>query len=53
LIPNLLNAYYTALADDISQLLNDCGCEATKQSNCPEELHAKNRRTEFVITRLQ
>jgi LacI family transcriptional regulator len=27
LIPNLLNAYYTALADDISQLLNDCGCQ--------------------------
>ena len=36
-----------------TQLLNDCGCEANKQSNCPEELHAKNRRTEFVITRLQ
>lgn len=36
-----------------TQLLNDCGCEATKQSNCPEEMHAKNRRTEFVITRLQ
>jgi len=27
LIPNLLNAYYTALADDFSQLLNDCGCQ--------------------------
>jgi len=27
LIPNLLNAYYTALADDISQLLNNCGCQ--------------------------
>lgn len=25
LIPNLLNAYYTALADAISQLLNNCG----------------------------
>ncbi len=25
LIPNLLNAYYTALADDVSQLLNDHG----------------------------
>ncbi len=27
IIPNLLNAYYTALADDISQLLNDYGCQ--------------------------
>ncbi len=27
LIPNLLNAYYTALADDISQQLNACGCQ--------------------------
>ena len=33
-----------------SQLLNDCGCEQTNQSNCTEEQHQANRRSEFIIT---
>ncbi|AOW09042.1 OmpA family protein [Flavobacterium gilvum] len=32
-----------------SQLLNDCGCEGTVKSNCTEEEHQKNRRSEFII----
>jgi outer membrane protein OmpA-like peptidoglycan-associated protein/tetratricopeptide (TPR) repeat protein len=32
-----------------SQLLNDCGCEQTNQSNCTEEQHQANRRSEFII----
>lgn len=32
-----------------SKLLNNCGCEGTKSSNCSEEEHQKNRRTEFII----
>ncbi|MCC6370951.1 MAG: OmpA family protein [Bacteroidia bacterium] len=36
-----------------SRLLNNCACEGKVQSNCPEEEHTKNRRTEFVITRLK
>ena len=35
-----------------SQLVNDCGCEPTNQSNCTEEQHQKNRRSEFIITSL-
>ena len=35
-----------------SQLVNDCGCEPTNQSNCTEEQHQKNRRSEFIIMRL-
>lgn len=35
-----------------SQLVNDCGCEPTNQSNCTEEQHQKNRRSEFIITKL-
>lgn len=33
-----------------SELLNDCGCEGNVKSKCPEEEHAKNRRTEFKVT---
>ena len=33
-----------------SQLINDCGCEPTNQSNCTEEQHRANRRSEFIIT---
>ncbi len=33
-----------------SQLVNDCGCEPTNQSNCTEEQHQANRRSEFIIT---
>jgi outer membrane protein OmpA-like peptidoglycan-associated protein len=32
-----------------SQLVNDCGCEPTNQSNCTEEQHQANRRSEFII----
>lgn len=32
-----------------SKLLNDCGCEGAQKSNCTEEQHQQNRRTEFVI----
>ena len=35
-----------------SQLVNDCGCEPTNQSNCSEEQHQANRRSEFIITKL-
>ena len=35
-----------------SRLINKCACEGKKKSNCPESEHAKNRRTEFIITRL-
>jgi len=33
-----------------TQLVNDCGCEPTNQSNCTEEQHQMNRRSEFIIT---
>lgn len=36
-----------------SKLLNNCACEGKTQSNCSEEEHTKNRRTEFIITRMQ
>ncbi len=36
-----------------SKLLNNCACEGKKESPCPEEEHAKNRRTEFIITQLK
>jgi outer membrane protein OmpA-like peptidoglycan-associated protein len=36
-----------------SKLLNGCKCEGKAQSTCPEEEHAKNRRTEFIITKLK
>ena len=35
-----------------SQLVNECECEPTNQSNCPEEEHQKNRRSEFIILSL-
>uniref|UniRef100_UPI002639FD7E OmpA family protein n=1 Tax=Flavobacterium sp. TaxID=239 RepID=UPI002639FD7E len=35
-----------------SQLVNNCGCEPTNQSNCSEEQHQANRRSEFIITKL-
>nr|WP_315154679.1 OmpA family protein [uncultured Flavobacterium sp.] len=35
-----------------SQLINDCGCEPTNKSNCTEEQHQLNRRSEFIITAL-
>jgi outer membrane protein OmpA-like peptidoglycan-associated protein len=36
-----------------SQLVNDCGCEPTNQSNCTEEQHQANRRSEFIIVSMQ
>ena len=36
-----------------SKLLNNCACEGKTKSDCPEEEHEKNRRTEFLITRLK
>lgn len=36
-----------------SKLLNTCACEGKTLSNCAEEEHAKNRRTEFIIVKLQ
>jgi outer membrane protein OmpA-like peptidoglycan-associated protein len=35
-----------------TQLVNDCGCEPTNKSNCTEEQHQMNRRSEFIITAL-
>ena len=35
-----------------SQLVNNCGCEPTNESNCSEEQHQANRRSEFIITKL-
>lgn len=35
-----------------SRLLNDCGCEGTVVSNCSEEQHQLNRRTEFIIIKM-
>lgn len=32
-----------------SQLVNDCGCEGEVESDCSEEQHQANRRTEFKI----
>ena len=36
-----------------SKLLNNCACEGKTKTDCPEEEHEKNRRTEFLITRLK
>ncbi len=32
-----------------AKLLNDCACEGSVKSNCSEEEHEKNRRTEFKV----
>ena len=34
-----------------SKLVNDCGCEGDVVSDCSEEEHQLNRRTEFVIVK--
>jgi outer membrane protein OmpA-like peptidoglycan-associated protein/tetratricopeptide (TPR) repeat protein len=34
-----------------TQLINNCGCEPTNKSNCTEEQHRENRRSEFIITK--
>lgn len=35
-----------------SKLKINCPCEGTIKSTCPEEEHAKNRRTEFIIKKV-
>lgn len=35
-----------------SKLINDCGCEGAVQSDCTEEQHQANRRTEFRIVKM-
>lgn len=35
-----------------SQLVNDCKCEPTNKSDCTEEQHQANRRSEFIVTKL-
>jgi outer membrane protein OmpA-like peptidoglycan-associated protein/tetratricopeptide (TPR) repeat protein len=35
-----------------TQLLNNCACEPTNKSNCTEEEHQINRRSEFIIKKL-
>jgi len=34
-----------------TQLFNSCACEGEKKSDCPEEEHQKNRRTEFKVVK--
>lgn len=36
-----------------SKLVNDCGCEGTVVSDCTEEQHQMNRRTEFIIIKMK
>jgi outer membrane protein OmpA-like peptidoglycan-associated protein len=36
-----------------AKLKVNCPCEGTVKSTCPEEEHAKNRRTEFIIKKTQ
>jgi outer membrane protein OmpA-like peptidoglycan-associated protein len=36
-----------------SKLLNGCKCEGKVKPTCSEDEHAKNRRTEFIIVKLQ
>ena len=35
-----------------SKLKNDCACEGTVKSTCSEEAHQENRRTEFIIIKM-
>ena len=53
LIKNGINtSRITAKGYGESQLLNNCPCEPNNQSNCSEEEHQANRRSEFIITKL-
>jgi outer membrane protein OmpA-like peptidoglycan-associated protein len=36
-----------------SRLKNDCSCEGQVKSNCTEEQHQENRRTEFIIIKFE
>lgn len=35
-----------------SKLVNDCACEGNVKSDCDEERHQQNRRTEFIIVKM-
>lgn len=35
-----------------SQLINNCKCEPTNKSDCTEDQHQDNRRSEFIVTKL-
>ena len=35
-----------------SRLVNDCGCEPSNNSDCSEEQHQLNRRSEFIIVKM-
>lgn len=35
-----------------TKLVNDCACEGNKKSDCDEERHQQNRRTEFIIVKM-
>ncbi|MCX6065966.1 MAG: LacI family DNA-binding transcriptional regulator [Chloroflexi bacterium] len=48
LIPNLLNAYYTALADDVSQLLNVHGYQLLLSSTRDDEEIEKNTLRQLI-----
>jgi len=53
LIKNGINkSRLTAKGYGESQLVNNCPCEPTNQSNCSEDEHQANRRSEFIITKL-
>jgi len=36
-----------------TKLLNACACEGKTKDTCPESEHAKNRRTEFIVTKIK
>jgi outer membrane protein OmpA-like peptidoglycan-associated protein len=36
-----------------TKLVNNCACEPTNESTCTEEQHQLNRRTEFIIVKMQ
>ena len=43
----------TAVGYGEHKLVNNCACEGAVESNCTEEQHQQNRRTEFKIIKLQ
>ncbi len=46
------NDRLTALGYGESELVNNCACEPTNKSNCSEEEHQLNRRSEFIIIKI-
>ncbi|MEI6019524.1 MAG: OmpA family protein [Bacteroidota bacterium] len=49
----ILKTRLTAKGYGESKLLNNCACEGPVKSTCPESEHDKNRRIEFLITKLK